>query len=357
MSDIKRKLASIQRVDKIRPIPGADNIVCATVLGWDLVTQKTNFKEGDLCVFFEVDSFLPVREEFEFLRKGCFKSTKNLGDGFRLRTIKLRGQISQGLILPLTAFEKFFSIGDQLLVSTETFEPIPIEPGQDLTDYLKVQKYEKPIPAQLQGRIRGNFPMFIPKTDQERAQNLVEKLRYKLADRFESTLKLDGSSMTVYFNNNDIGVCSRNLDLKDEDDNTFWKVAKEEGLIDTLVKGGRNLALQGELMGPGVQGNRENLSKHVFYLFDIYDIDEKRYFTPDERYAFIQINPNIKHAPVLEYLELSFVCKPDTIIPDLLKYTERRSINHEIAEGVVFKSLDGKFSFKIINNQFLLKED
>lgn len=349
MSEIKRKLASIQRVDKLEPIPGADNIVCASVLGWKLVTQKTNFKEGDLCVFFEVDAFLPVREEFEFLRKACFKSTKNLGDGFRLKTIKLRGQVSQGLILPLETFpeiiEKYFLKLENDVV------------GEDLTEFLNIQKYEKPIPVHLQGKIRGNFPSFVPKTDQERAQNLVGKLRYKLNERFESSLKLDGSSMTVYNKVTDqddlFGVCSRNLDLKDEDNNLYWEVAKKNNLPEILK--GKNIALQGELMGPGVQSNRENFKEHRFYIFDIWDITEQRYYTPSERDQFINVH-GLYHVPVLEHLDLSFICKPDTIIDDLLKYAERKSINHEIAEGVVFKSFDGKYSFKIINNQFLLKE-
>lgn len=348
MSEIKRKLASIQRVDKFDPIPGADNIVCASVLGWKLVTQKTNFKEGDLCVFFEVDAFLPVREEFEFLRKACFKSTKNLGDGFRLKTIKLKGQVSQGLILPLD------SLPELIPFKMNNTEDII---GEDLTEFLKVQKYEKPIPAQFQGRIRGNFPMFIPKTDQERAQNLVGKLRYKLNERFESSLKLDGSSMTVYNrveeSGDNFGVCSRNLDLKDEDNNLYWEVAKKNNLQEILK--GKNLALQGELMGPGVQGNRENFKEHRFYIFDVWDIEAQKYYTPLERDIFVNMH-GLLHVPVLEHLELSFICKPDTIIDSLLKYAERRSINHDIAEGVVFKSMDGKYSFKIINNQFLLKE-
>src|SRR5438309_10635527 len=105
MADIgERKLATIRRISKIEPIEGADRIVKATIDGWELVTQKDNYRVGDLCVYFEIDSFLPVRPEFEFLRKGCFKSTKNLGDGFRIKTIKLRGQVSQGLSLPLGDF-------------------------------------------------------------------------------------------------------------------------------------------------------------------------------------------------------------------------------------------------------------
>lgn len=344
MSDIKRKLASIQRVDKIQPIPGADNIVCATVLGWELVTQKTNFKEGDLCVFFEVDSFLPVREEFEFLRKACFKSTKNLGDGFRLKTIKLRGQVSQGLILPIESLFRLDEVREELKIA------------DDLTEILNVQKYEKPIPSQLQGKIRGNFPSFIPKNDQERAQNLVGKLRYKLNDVFEATLKVDGSSMTVYNKDDVFGVCSRNLDLKDEDNNLYWKVAKAYNLEEFLK--GKNLALQGELMGPGVQGNREQLPNHKFYIFDVWDIDAQRYYTPTERHDFVCKNMLLDHVPSITMLQLCDIVKEDSIIPDLLKYAEEiKSINHPIAEGVVFKSLDGKFSFKIINNEYLLKEE
>jgi RNA ligase (TIGR02306 family) len=389
-----RKLASVRKIAAIEPIPGADRIVCATVDGWKLVTQKSNnFQPNDLVVFFEIDSFLPVQEEFEFLRPSCFKSTKHLGDGFRIKTIKLKGQVSQGLILPLdTFFEKredgkYYTLnlknkpfddvvktidGEIVMDLTSHFEEV--KEGDDLTEKLGVKKYEKPLHPSLAGVARGNFPVFIRKTDQERVQNLFGKLKGRKQqydpetgtvtpteeDNFdqlapwEATLKLDGSSCTFYFNADTFGVCSRNLDLKETDDNTFWKVARQLDLETHLRRIGKNIALQGELMGPGVQGNREGFADHKFFLFDIWDIDEQRYMAPTERVAFMASNGlfHVEHAPLLGTVSLANF----KTVEDFLTYVDRKSINHPVAEGVVFKSQDGSFSFKCINNKFLLSE-
>lgn len=384
-----RKLASVRRIAAIDPIEGADRIVCATIDGWKVVTQKSNnFKPGDLVVYFEIDSFLPVEEKYEFLRPSSFKSTKHLGDGFRIKTIKLKGQVSQGLILPLSVFfDQDEETGDYLwlalaekavddvVVSSEgtltlnlnnCFEPV--YEGLDLTEYLGVKKYEKPLDPRLAGVARGNFPSFIRKTDQERVQNLFGKIikhKWDQLDRWEATLKLDGSSMTAYVTGHGteegprFGVCSRNLDLKETEDNTFWQVARKLRLEELLMGLGRNLALQGELMGPGVQGNRENLPEHEFYLFDIWDIDEQRYLTPTERLLICAEElQSVKSTPAIGVVSMSNFKSVD----DFLAYADRASINHKVAEGVVFKAFKQDDpsrqinSFKVINQKFLLAE-
>lgn len=220
-SEPVRKLASIRKIAAIEPIEGADNIVCATVDGWQLVTQKANnFKVNDLVVYFEIDSFLPVTERFEFLRKSSFKSTKHLGDGFRIKTIKLRGQVSQGLILPMGEFFDFLE-SDRNWYHRDPEIVDWVREGDDLTELLGVKKYEKPLDPRLAGRARGNFPSFIRKTDQERVQNLFGKLKGHKSEynpdtgevtytgeynfdqngRWEATLKLDGSSIFKAINN------------------------------------------------------------------------------------------------------------------------------------------------------------
>ena len=386
MPDIgERRLATIRRVSKIEPIPGADRIVKATIDGWELVTQKGNYEVGDLVLYFELDSFLPVREEFEFLRKGCFKSTTNLGDGFRIKTIKLKGQVSQGLSLPLSDFfEKdetgYYYIRAEteeeraMLESRQWVDPVPVylEEGMDVTEYFGVQKYEKPLPGPGGSKLgpvhaRGNFPSFLQKTDQERAQNCLagvlkwiyygeptvtevtdERLRYGLEtgvvenkgdsvyfksgdqwfhkhwlrndeetiaqrQRFEVTLKMDGSSVTVYHNEYGYGVCSRNFDLKRDPDSLFWKVASP--LIPDLVFAEKNVAVQGELMGPGVQGNREGLIHNDLFIFDIYDIDQKRYMTPEERYEFLsRLGDSYGEVPMVDP---EFVLTEETTVQDL----------------------------------------
>jgi RNA ligase (TIGR02306 family) len=378
-----RKLASIRRIAAIDPIEGADRIVCATVDGWKLVTQKSNnFAPGDLVVYFEIDSFLPVCETFEFLRSSSFKSTKHLGDGFRIKTIKLKGQVSQGLILPISELSKFGTLYKSCVPPhhfENDFARIPYEEGADLTQFLQVKKWEKPLDPRLAGVARGNFPSFIRKTDQERVQNLFGKLKghkstydpdtgvvvhteeynYDQRERWEATLKLDGSSMTVYLagigteEGPRFGVCSRNLDLKETEDNTFWQVARKLKLEEKLMNCGRNFALQGELMGPGVQNNREELKEHDFYLFDIWDIDAQRYLTPAERLIICaEFFNDLSHTPMIGTISLANFNSVD----DFLKYADRPSLNHKIAEGVVFKRFDGNSSFKVINNKFLLAE-
>ena len=368
MTEITRKLATVRRIAEIRDIPGADRIVAYRIDGWWVVSRK-GYSVGELVCYFEIDSFLPVEERYEFLRKSGFKSTKNLGDGFRLRSIKLRGQISQGLILPLDEFPEIINATNedgQLLTDF-------LEEGEDLTELLHIQKYEKPIPTSLQGIARGNFPSFIPKTDQERYQNIREwELdKYKTMP-FEVTIKMDGSSMTVYKNDDDFGVCSRNMNLADDaeknfhkeggSENLFWKVTRKLGLKEALLALNMNVALQGELVGPGIQGNPYGIKEHDFYLFDIYDIDTKRYLSPFERIVLIGM---LKGYAV--ELTLAPICYASIFFNDLLnadfihELADKSVFQNEDgksypAEGLVFKSNDGEFSFKMISDRYLLNE-
>jgi RNA ligase (TIGR02306 family) len=349
-----RKLASIRRIAEIKPIEGADAIEAVRVDGWWCVSKKGEFKVDDMCVYFEVDSFLPVRPEFEFLRKACFKSTQHLGDGFRLKTIKLRGQISQGLVLPVTVLDSFGDLPPNHIVNDVI--DIPFMEGADCTDLIGVKKWEVPLSPQLAGKAKGNFPSFIRKTDQERIQNCYGSLLRTHKDAtFEATLKLDGSSMTVYFKDGQFGVCSRNLELIETEDNTFWKVARKLKLEEALRSYGKNIALQGELMGPGIQGNREQLPDHDFYLFDVWNIDGQDYLSPMEMsdvvYDLESYDVNIKTVPNLGQ------CVPLSLSLDqLIEASAVKSLNHDVAEGIVYRAMDGTTSFKVINNKFLLQE-
>ena len=358
MSEINRALASVRRIADIEPIPGADVIVCATIDGWKLVTQKSNnFQIGDLVVYFEIDSFLPVCEKFEFLRKSSFKMM-GTEEGFRLKTIRLKGQVSQGLILPLSEFFFLNSEGQPAWPDGEA-----VTEGTDLTYYIGIKKWDPPLAGNLSGKARGNFPSWLVKTDQERIQNTFKYKNRHKGQHYEASIKLDGSSMSVYVKDGYAGVCSRNLDLDSSDEgNLFWRTAKSTGLVEALEHDWEfahlNYALQGELMGPGVQGNREQLKEHHFYVFDIFDIDAADYVTPEVRNRIINVlnghGAKIDHVPVI-----GIVCMDDfETVQDFLDYADaQKSINHPIAEGVVFKSVDGsRNSFKVISNKFLLKE-
>ena len=338
-----RKLATIRKIDALRPIPDADAIECAVVGGWTAVVKKGEFKEGDLAVYCEIDSWIP-HALAPFLSKGKEPRVFDGIAGERLRTMKLRGQLSQGLLLPLSMLT---------MVESELSE------GLDVSFPLGIVKYEAPIPAQLAGEVKGMFPGWIQKTDQERVQNLKEEFDYWLREQhaWEVTEKLDGSSMTVYLRDGEFGVCSRNLELKSSESNSLWKVAIRNELELKLRCADRNLALQGELIGEGIQGNPYKQKGQEFFLFDIYDIDASKYLTPAERNAFVKEH-DIKHVPVLAFgAELSDILGINSI-DGILKFAEGKSVMGMIGcerEGLVFKSKAMQCSFKAISNKFLLK--
>jgi RNA ligase (TIGR02306 family) len=356
---MERKLVTVRKIAALNPIDGADAIEVATIDGWKVVTKKGEFKVDDYCVYFEIDSFLPESDlRYAFLMKSTreFEGVR----GHKLRTIKLRGQISQGLVLPVSAFPEI----EEVLNDAFASKLLDVS-DHDFSDLLGIKKYEAPVSASLAGQVRGNFPSFIKKTDQERCQNLKKDIFFKNAGaKYEVSTKLDGSSMTAYHNNGVVGVCSRNLDLKIDDDNkdnSFVRLLVDSGLMVALPKMG-NIAIQGELMGPGVQGNRENLKAHKLFVFDIQMIDLGTYCTPFERDVLVKslydygVNPDlVTHVPVLNRY---FVLEEHSIYTtdDLLEFAEGPSLVHSIREGVVFKSESGDFSFKAISNVFLAKE-
>lgn len=338
----ERKLVTLRRIDEILPIEGADAIELAKIGGWQAVVKKNEFQEGDICVYFKIDSFVPVDQEpFKFLVKN--KITWNGKEGARIKTIKLRGQLSQGLALqPITVFaaeSKEVAFFEWVLRAYDAEE--------DLTEICGVEKWEPVIPANLAGKVRGNFPSFLQKTDQERIQNLDVN---KLHGHYEVTMKLDGSSMTVYRHEGRFGVCSRNLDLIETEDNSFWRVARERKIEEMMIELGLdNIAIQGELMGPGVQGNKEGLKELDFFVFDIFDEALGYMNAFDRRFTIFAMG--LTHAPVIDQA-LVFLMTME----EALAYADGPSINAKLREGVVFKNLDDPSkSFKVISNAWLLK--
>jgi RNA ligase (TIGR02306 family) len=334
-----RKLASIKIIDNIKPIEGADLIELVSVGGWNVVVAKdVGHKVGDWVVYCEIDSFLPIREEFEFLRKSSYKKMGNQ-EGFRLKTIKLRGVLSQGLILSF-----------HILPFGDTFHQ-----GQDVSDILGIVKYEPPVPAELAGKVKGLFPSFIPKTDEERCQNLTsEYQQWKIQSnhKFYVTEKLDGSSATFYIKNGEFGVCSRNLELLETEGNTFWKVARQLELEQKMASLGRNISFQGELIGEGIQGNPYGIKGQTVLFFNIFDINQ--YSRVDmKEFVSIMERLDLSYVP---FLEMNFLL-PNTI-EEMLEYAEDKSVLNlkTEREGVVVRSYDMTISFKAISNKFLLGE-
>jgi RNA ligase (TIGR02306 family) len=231
--------------------------------------------------------------------------------------------------------------------------------GEDVSELLGIIKYEAPVPAALAGEVRGMFPSLIPKTDQERVQNLKAELAEWFAEdlHWEVTEKLEGSSMTVYCIDGEVGVCSRNLDLKRNPDNSLWRAAIKYDLEEKLKIGGRNLAVQGELVGNGIQGNIYQMRDQDFLVYDIYDIDAGRYFTPAERKAFVSVF-ELNHCPVLAYSARLTDTLGLTNLDQVLKFAEGKSVMGMIGcerEGIVFKCHEKQVSFKAISNKYLLK--
>jgi RNA ligase (TIGR02306 family) len=362
LPETTRRLATVRKVDEVLPIEGADKIEAVRIDGWMCVVSKGEFSPGDLCVYFEIDSFLPVGESyphFEFLRKRAIKW--NGKDGCRIKTIRLRGQISQGIAMPLSAFH---------VAPAETqVNLMYLKEGDDVTAALQIEKWEKPIPAQLGGQVRGGLPAGIPKTDQERVQNMgreLSRLRENAPDtKFEVTIKLDGSSMTSYLlRDRTFGVCSRNFDLVRCEGNAFWDYALREKLeerflamADEFGSAFDGFAFQGELIGPGIQGNAEKLSQTELMVFDIYCFGGpigQGYYRPADRRR-VCAKYGFTHVPLVGIISLAE-------LPDLNAFKEwskGESLTPGVPrEGVVFKATeDSSVHFKCINDEWLLANE
>lgn len=340
----ERKMATIRKIAEVRAIPEADLICAYRVDGWWVVDTVGKYEVGVLVVYAEPDAWIPT-ELAPFLSKGKEPRIYDGIKGEKLRTVKLRGQVSQGLLFPLSVLgerHEIFPIGDGCI-------------GTDVSADLGIVKYDPPVPAELAGEMKGNFPSCIPKTDQERIQNLSEELSFWKLKGFtwEITEKLEGSSMTVYLIDGDFGVCSRNMDLKRNLQNTFWKVADRLKLEEKLLSIGKNLAVQGELVGENIQGNIYKLKGQHFYVYDIYDIDTSKYYTPTQRQEFV-LKWDIPHVPVYN--------KAETLgtMNEILAHADGKSVMGDIAgpnrEGEVYKCNECEASFKAISNLYLLRQ-
>lgn len=357
-----RKLATIRKIDAIEAIENADAIEKAVIDGWQVVVKKGEFKEGETVVYFEIDSFIPY-ELAPYLCKDKIAEFEGV-KGHRLRTVKLRGCLSQGLVLPVSILP-----GGKYTM------------GEDVTDILKIKKYEYEE-TDNSGLTRKTFPSFIPKTDQERIQNIHMK---DYVGTYELTEKVDGSSCTIFKNNGELQVCSRNYNLLDGMNSCFGKILS--GYKDMLQDLPENYALQGEVIGPKVNKNHYNMGSFGFYIFDIFDISKGSYLSSDERMEWLNDfnmghSQKIHHAPVLG--ELCIEKNPDgsynldfygseategefiqnltelEVKNELLRYAEGKSVlNGNVErEGFVLKNVDDPdLSFKVISNRFLLKSE
>lgn len=382
-----RKLVTVRQVAAVRPIPGADRIETAVVDGWTCVVKVGEVTMGDLAVFFEIDSFLPAEDpRWAFLEKQF--TTFDGSGGFRVRSTKLRGQMSQGILQPLAAFPEIQAIIQELEKEFGKDETAKQIKKLAFEEQLKVKKWElalkkwestseAPIKPEKQTTM-GPFPGFIRKTEQERIQNLPEVFDEWGDEVFQETTKMDGSSMTVYFLRKDnplhatvppfnptggrtgdmetghFGVCSHNCELVERATGSmFWEIALQRSLPEKLAKLDRNLAVQGELCGSSIQANYEGFSTgfHEFYVFSAWDIDKQTYLAPRETEQWAR-DLGLKHVPVHGYSKLKDI---GNNVEEMLKRAEGKGINGKKREGIVLKHKDGEFSFKAISNSWLLR--
>jgi RNA ligase (TIGR02306 family) len=344
----ERKLATIRKIDAIDPIDGADAIEVATVGGWKVVVKKGEFAVDSLAVYIEIDSWVG-NDIAPFLSKGKEPREYEGVKGERLRTVKLRGQISQGLLLPIKSIDAFKTL------SSGEDDSFDLCPDFDVTEQLGIIKWERPMNAQLAGMARGNFPALVPKTDQERIQNLTRSFEQYQQDTWSITEKLDGSSCTFYLDDEDVfHVCSRNLDLKEDEANSFWKVARKFQIEDIMRRNFmKGMAIQGEMIGEGIQGNQYK-TQLDFYVYDMYNTHTAQYILPIQLKAACE-RLGLKHVPILAE-DISLVGES---VSGILAQAEGKSeLNASEREGLVFKSNSiHDRSFKAISNKWLIKNE
>ncbi len=382
-----RKLCSIQTVKSVTPIDGADFIVEIEVLGWHLVAKKGEFKVGDKCIFYEIDSKLKSHAVYEFLAK----------DKFRVKTRRFKGVISQGLALPITilsqegVLEDGWSYVVEKEIITSILMDVKLEDDTDLTEILGVEKYDleegeslqastkfklNPKKSKISNKIAfwkwkikqwfkrfdtkskgGNFPSHLcPKTNETRiqaySQTALEDFKGK---SFTITTKMDGSSLTVIKYKKDVIVCSRNLALKENINDKFWKAVLKYDLKSKLKSNRKNIALQMELVGESIQGNRYNIKGNEVRLFNVYDIDKKKYLAPKE---MIEIAKKLD-IPHVHIVDDNFIF--NHTVDEIVALANVKSIENDKVneEGYVFKLNDDekKLSFKVINPLYLLEKE
>ena len=339
-----RKLASIQQIKYVKPIPDADSIETVGVLGWEVVSKKGEFQPGDLCLFIEIDSLLPELPQFEFLRKSCWNDSFKK---YRLKSCKLKKQLSQGLALPTSVFPILAGL----------------TAGADVTELLGIEKYEPPIPAQIQGDAKS-FSWPISKTDETRVQlddeyGFIERLTGK---PYYISLKLDGTSSTFLIDPKDetYHVCGRNYSYKESEHHKFWVLSRkyniEQGLRGYWNKGHR-IALQAECVGPGIQKNPLGLSSHDLFVFNVVNIDTNHKLCLDDSQNIVE-SLGLKFVPIVDKGSSFSYTKTDLLEMAKGKYKTHfhYAKDSQDREGIVIRSICGEVSFKAINNDFLLKE-
>lgn len=347
---MSRKLASVREIAEIKAIPGADRICAYRVDGWWVVDAVAKYQLGDRVIYAEPDSWIP-HTVAPFLTKAGQSPREYEGvPGQRLRTVRLKKQLSQGLLLPIT--DDFLN---QYNLDIHSYDECQYpEDGYDCSQLLGITLWEPPIPASLAGDARGLFPTTVPKTEATRIQNLTGDWAELCNHEWEVTEKMHGSSCTMYLDQSgEFHVCSRNLDLKPSDVNSFWKIAIKYDVEQRMRDAGlAGLAIQGELVGEGLNGNQYKMGLDLF-VFNVYDTRTRTYMNSTQRLEICQ-QLGLKHVPLMNTIITS-----DKSVEQMLALADGVSlINASAREGLVLKSQnDPSIIIKVISNNWLLKSE
>ena len=365
---MSRKLASVQKVKAIKPIEGADRIEIVQVLNWDCVASKGEYKIGDMVIYFEIDSLLPDIPAFEFLRGSSWSQKLNK---YKIRTHKFRGQISQGLIIPIRQLTEIYN-----QINNTSLSSIDYDEGDDLTELLKIEKYEPPVSNGPLGDLI-NHEWYIPKTDEERIQVCAENVlpEYMKSEQGDwyASVKLDGTSCTVGLFEDAFLIGGRNQWYKDE--NMYTTTVKKYGDIEAkareyLKATGVYVVFQGELCGPGIQSNRLGLKEKEWFVFNVWASDTGKMdsYTKLDLIAMLSMCerfglPHVPLIPVKAKFDFKTTTDIDETVEKLLKHVDSVKYRtffddaspNQIAEGLVFRKNDMTYSFKVVSNKFLLK--
>jgi len=326
------KIATIEKIISIDEHPNATALELVTVLGWQVVCKKEEFKPEDLVVYINIDSIVDPHPSFDFL------ASKN----YRIKPIRLRGQISQGICFPIKILEQFPNFNTT------------IEEGTDVSNIIKARHYEKPVPLQLAGNAKGNFPNFLIKTDEDNLRNYPASI-IEVADKeVYITQKIDGSSGTFFVKDGVFGSCSRNLELQDGN-NAFWNIVRKYKIDEKLSSFGKDICIQGEVYGQGIQDNPTGIKDVELAVFNLYFISENRFSNYDELLVFCNTNA-IPIAPLV-YRGVQKHSIQDLI--DMAKTQKYQ--NGKPAEGLVLRPIapcksialgKSSWSVKILNEMY-----
>ncbi len=336
MSEYYHKLASVQIIDEISNHNNANNLELANVLGWQVVIKKGEFKSGDKIIYLEIDSVCPATQWSLFLEK--YK--------YRIKTIKIRGQLSQGLILPIN------------LLGSENYLYIK---GDDVTKKLGITKYENPE-EKLDNAGLSNFPTHLGffKTNEPRMQSCPELVKLFQGKEWYATIKYDGTSSTFYIdpiNPKELVICSRNQKIVDyETNNIYFLIAQKYKIFD-ILSNYPQLVIQGEIYGPKIQGNKLGEKSLKLAIFSVYDMVKKKYYLMEEIIDICQ-KLGLEMAKIDSFGDYFQFTKNDLLDKAKGKYegtkNDREGLVFRLQKFIYFDS--ERASFKVINNDFLEKE-